>query len=57
MFLKRFLETNVNEDTNSHNIWLTTKMAIKDKFLSMGLYQETESLNNLIFKHEIHSSE
>ena len=48
--IKRYLETNDNENTMTQNLWDTAKAVLRGKFIAIQSYlkkQETPQINNL----------
>ena len=48
--IKRYLETNENEDTTIQNLWDTGKAILRGKFIVLQVYlkkQEESQINNL----------
>ena len=49
--IKKYLETNDNENTTTQNLWDTAKAVLRGKFTAIQSYlkkQETSQVNNLI---------
>ena len=47
--IKRYLETNDNENTTTQNLWDTAKEVLRGKFIAIQAYlkkQETSQINN-----------
>ena len=50
--IKKYLETNDNENTTTQNLWDVAKAVLRGKFIAMKSYlkkQETSQINNLTF--------
>ena len=48
--IKKYLETNDNENMTSHNLWDAAKAVVKGKFIAIQSYlkkQEKSQINNL----------
>ena len=48
--IKKYLETNENENTMAQNLWDATKAVLRRKFIAIQSYlkkQETSQINNL----------
>ena len=48
--IKKYLETNVNENTTTQNLWDASKAVLRGKFRAIQSYlkkQETSQINNL----------
>ena len=48
--IKKYLETNDNENMMTQNIWVTAKAVLRGKFIAIQSYlkkQETSQINNL----------
>ena len=48
--IKKYLETNDNENTMIHNLWDATKAVLRGKFIAIQFYlkkQQTSQINNL----------
>ena len=48
--IKKYLETNDNENTTTQNLWDTAKVVLRGKFIAIQSYlkkQETSQINNL----------
>ena len=48
--LKKYLETNDNEDTNSQNLWDAVKTVLRGKFIAIQAFlkkEENYQINNL----------
>ena len=48
--IKKFLQTNDNENTMTHNLWDTAKAVLRGNFIAIQPYlkkQETSQINNL----------
>ena len=48
--IKKYLETNDNENMMTHNLWDTAKAVLRGKFIAIQSYlkkQETSQINNL----------
>ena len=48
--IKKYLETNNNENTTTQNLWDATKTVLRRKFIAIQFYlkkQETSQINNL----------
>ena len=48
--IKKYLETNDNENTTTQNLWDATKTVLRGKFIAIQSYlkkQETSQINNL----------
>ena len=48
--IKKYLETNDNENMTTQNLWDTTKAVLRGKFIAIKSYpkkQETSQINNL----------
>ena len=48
--IKRYLETNENEDTTTQSLWDTGKAVLRGKFIAIQAYlkkQERDQINNL----------
>ena len=48
--IKKFLETNKNEDTTHQNLWDTLKAVLRGKFIALNTHIRTENhqINNLM---------
>ena len=49
--IKKYLETNNNENTTTQNLWVTAKAVLRRKFIAIQSYlkkHETSQINNLI---------
>ena len=42
--IKRYLETNDNEDTKPENLWDTAKAVLRGKFIAIQYYLKNEKL-------------
>ena len=50
--IKKYLETNTNENTMTQNLWDAAKAVLRGKFIAIQSYlkrQETSQINNLNF--------
>ena len=50
--IKKYLETNDNENTTTQNLWDAAKAVLRAKFIAIQAYlkkQETSQINNLTF--------
>ena len=48
--MKKYLETNNNENTTTQNLWDAAKAVLRGKFIAIQFYlnkQETSQINNL----------
>ena len=49
--IKKYLETNDNENTTNQNLWDTAKAVLRGKFIAIQCYlkkQETPQINNIM---------
>jgi hypothetical protein len=54
--IKRFLETNENENTTYQNLWDTAKAVLRGKFIAMSAYierTERSQTNDLMLYHKL----
>jgi hypothetical protein len=46
--MKKFLESNENENTTYQNLWYTAKAVLRGKFIAIGVYIKNNNNNNNI---------
>jgi hypothetical protein len=46
--MKKFLESNENENTTYQNLWYTAKAVLRGKFIAIGVYIKNNNNNNIV---------